>query len=141
MIRNTLLGTRVRVCIYYSKVKCRQGYCVAIMFISRFSDSCYFLSYTGHPHFDTHCTLGHRKRAYCFCSGCHFVPSLMSQLYRNSALTLVSDDPVHCSTTLCAVSSVAVPLKLCDTTIANESPQCDALLEVIGLRLGILTQN
>jgi len=29
-LENASLGTRVRVCIYYSKVKCRQGYCMAM---------------------------------------------------------------------------------------------------------------
>ena len=44
MIRNTSLGIRVRVCIYYSKVKCRLGYCVVLVFVSRFMDCHYFFS-------------------------------------------------------------------------------------------------
>jgi len=54
MFRNMSLGTRVRVCIYYTKAKCRQGYCVVVMFISRFSDCCYFFSYTGCPYLLIH---------------------------------------------------------------------------------------
>ena len=34
MIRNILLGIRVRVCIYHGKARCKQVYSIAVMLIS-----------------------------------------------------------------------------------------------------------
>jgi len=62
------------------------------MFTSRFSDCRYFFSYTGCPYSYLLISLGTTKRASCFCCGCHDLPSLMSQLYRNSALMLTGVD-------------------------------------------------
>ena len=63
-----------------------------------------------------------------------------SQLCLNAA---DSDDPVCCLNALCAILSQPCGHATIITTIGKESlhSQCDALLDIVGLRLRILTQN
>ena len=68
-------------------------------------------------------------------SRCHLSLPTMSQPYRKCALALYINSEGN------DVHPFLEPANLCDTTIGNEFPECDASLENTSFECCILTQN